>query len=167
MKSMIAFSSSFSISALMLTLASAGLAACGDEEPHADLDVEGCEHLEGGPFTTVTASAARDATAPTVSASHMAYTITLPAGAVGYVSFPAQEATDYVVFLDKPVPFMAFDAAGATVAIEESATSSPVCATIRGKHTFELPVGTAAFGLGPNAGMPVNLVIEAAAGHEH
>lgn len=142
----------------------AGAAACGDEEP--SVDAEGCEHLEEGPYMNVTASAARDATAPAVSASHMAYTTTLPAGAAGYVSFAAPEATDYIVFLDKPVPFTVFDASGAMVAIELSETSSPECATIRGKHTFELGVGTAYFGLGPNMGMPFNLVVEEAGGHE-
>jgi hypothetical protein len=139
-------------------------AACHEDEP--SVDAEGCEHLEEGPYTSVTASAARDGTAPAVAADHMAYTATLPAGAVGYVAFAAPEATDYVVFLDKPVPFVVYDATGAMVTLEASETSSPACATIRGKHTFELPVGTAYFGLGPNMGMPFNLVVEEAAGHE-
>lgn len=143
----------------------AGAAACGGDEP--SIDVEGCEHLEEGPYMNVTASAARDAAAPAVAADHKAYTTTLPAGAVGYVSFAAGEATDYVVFLDKPVPFTVFDASGAMVPLEESATSSPECATIRGKHTFPLGVGTAYFGLGPNMGMPFNIVVEEAGGHEH
>ena len=140
------------------------IAACGEDEPGAD--VEGCEHLQEGPYTTVTATAARDGTAPAVAASHMAYTTTLPAGAVGYVSFAAAEAADYVVFLDQPVPFTVFDASGAMRAIEASETSSPACAEIRGKHTFELPVGTAYFGLGPSTGTPVNLVVEESTGHE-
>src|SRR5690606_39011338 len=117
------------LSALFLIPAAA---ACGHDDPHPD--AEGCEHLEEGPYATVTASAARDATAPMVAADHKAYTVTLPAGAVGHVAFPAAEAADYVVFLDRPVPFAVFDAAGAPVALEASETSSPACAAIRGKH---------------------------------
>jgi hypothetical protein len=139
-------------------------AACGADEP--SIDAEACEHFAEGPYTNVTASAARDATTPSVRGDHMAYTTTLPAGAVGYVAFAAAEAADYVVLLDKPVPFQVLDAAGAMVTLEASETSSPECAEIRGKHTFELPVGTAYFALGPNMGMAVNLVVEEAAGHD-
>lgn len=141
------------------------MGACGgDDEP--SIDVEGCEHLQEGPFVNITASAVRDNTAPAVAGDHAAYTTALTSGAVGYVKFAAPEAVDYIVFLDKPVPFAVFDATGAAVTIEESATSSTECDTIRGKHTFELPVGTAFFGLGPNSGMTVNVVVEEAAGHE-
>jgi hypothetical protein len=149
---------------IISALCCAAAAACGGDEP--GVDTEGCEHLEEGPFEAVTASAARDAAAPSVAPDHKAYTTTLPAGAVGYVAFPAAEATDYVVFLDKPVPFAVFNSTGGAVTLTASADSSPECATIRGRHTFALQVGTAFFGLGPNMGMPVNLVIEEAGGHE-
>jgi hypothetical protein len=151
---------------IWIALCFAGAAACGGDEE--SVDAEGCEHLEGGPYMNVTASAARDAAAPAVAADHKAYTTTLPAGAVGYVSFAAAEATDYVVFLDKPVPLAVFDASGAMIAIERSETSSPECTTIRGKHTLPLGVGTVYFGLGPNMGMPFNIVVEEAGGdHGH
>jgi hypothetical protein len=141
-------------------------AACGHGDP--DPDAEACEHLERGPYAVVTATATRSGTVPppAVAADHRAYTVTLPTAALGYVSFAAAEATDYTVYLDLPAPFAVLDAAGAQVAIEASATSSPACAAIRAKHTFALPVGTAYFELGPNMGM-LNLVVEEAAGHEH
>jgi hypothetical protein len=142
-------------------------AACGGED-EPDVDAEGCEHLQEGPYAEVSASATRNGTAPppAVAADHRAYTVTLPLAAIGYVSFAAAEATDYIVFLDLPAAFAVLDATGARVTLEASATSSPACAAIRGKHTFALPVGTAYFELGPNMGM-LNLVIEEAAGHEH
>jgi hypothetical protein len=142
----------------------AATAACGEDEP--GIDAEACEHLQEGPYTSVTASAVRDDTAPRVAPDHMAYTVALAAGAVTYVAFAAAEATDYVVYLDKPVPFQVLDAAGAMVTLEASEPSSPGCAAIRGKHTFPLPVGTAYFGLGPSMGMPVNLVVEEAGDHD-
>jgi hypothetical protein len=152
-----------------MMLCAAGLlaatAACGHED-EATIDDEACEHLTSGPFTNVTASAARDGTTPQVRSDHMAYTAALTAGAVGYVAFAAAEAADYVVFFDKPMPFQVQDAAGATIPIEASETSSPACAEIRGRHTVALPVGTAYFGLGPNMGMPVSLVVEEAAAHD-
>lgn len=142
------------------------LGACSDDDGgEPNIDVEGCEHLQEGPFVNITASAARDAAAPAVAVNHTAYTTALTAGAVGYVSFAATEAIDYIVFLDKPVPFEVFDTNGAKIALEGSATSSPECETIKGKHTFPLGVGTAYFALGPNMGMPVNVVVEEAAGH--
>lgn len=147
------------------SLLAAAAAACGHED-EATIDDEACEHLQGGPFTTVTASAARDGTTPQVRSDHMAYTVTLAAGAVGHVAFAAAEAADYVVFLDKPMPFQVQGAAGAMIPIEASETSSPACAEVRGRHTVALPVGTAYFGLGPNMGMPVSLVVEEAAGHD-
>jgi hypothetical protein len=143
------------------------VAACGHDDDDHDPDAEACEHLEKGPYTNVTASAAHDDTAPRVAADHMAYTVPLTVSAVGYVAFPAAKATDYVVFLDRPVPFQVLDAAGAMVTLEASETSSPACAAIRGKHTFPLPVGTAYFGLGPAMGdTPVNLVVEEAGDHD-
>ena len=145
----------------------AGAAACGGGEEAHDVDAEACEHLQGGPNTAVTASAMRDASAPRVSASHMAYTVSLPTAAVGYLAFPATAAVDYAVFVDLPLPFEVFDAAGAKVTLEESVASSPACATIKGKHTVALPVGTAYFALGPVMGGMVKLVVEDAGDHEH
>lgn len=140
-------------------------AACGEDEHDADPDAEGCEHLQDGPYADVTATATRNGTVPppAVAADHKAYTVTLPLAAIGYVSFAAAEATDYVVFLDLPAAFAVLDATGAQVAIEASETGSPACEAIRGKHTFALPVGTVYFALGPNMGM-LNLVVEEAAG---
>jgi hypothetical protein len=147
-----------------LLLCAGATAACSEDEPGAD--AEACEHIKEGPYTSVTATTARDGTTPAVRADHMAYTITLPAGAVGHVSFAAAEVIDYIVFLDKPVPLQVLDGSGATVAIEASETSSPECAEVRGRHTIPLPVGTAYLALGPSMGMPFNLVVEEAAAHD-
>jgi hypothetical protein len=144
----------------LIALSAIAFAACGDEHTHENIDVEGCEHLEEGPYSQITAGTARDGTAPAVATDHMAYTTTLPASAVGYVSFAAAEMTDYIVFLDRNVTFTVFDTAGAPVTIEASETSSTACTTIMGKHLFELEVGTAYFGLGPDTGGPVNVVVE-------
>lgn len=144
-------------------------AACGDEPTDEDPDVEGCEHLENGPYVAVTASNAPDASAPAVAADHQAYTITLPAGVIGnggYVSFPVGEAGDYLFFLDQTVTAAFTTSAGAAIAPEESATSSPACATIRGRHLVPLEVGTAFLQLSSETVATVNLVIEPAAHEE-
>lgn len=141
-------------------------AACGEDEPPAS-DVEGCEHLEMGPYVPLTATTFKDNQTPAVANDHMAYTLTLPATGIGYVRFAAADATDYTMFLDRNVAFAVQDAASMPVALEDSATSSPACTTIMGRHTVPLGVGTYYLALGPDAGGPVNLVIEEAAVHEH
>ena len=150
---------------LTLPLAFTWFACGGDGDQGDDIDVEGCEHLAEGPYEDVLA-AADAADAPAVSNDHTAYTITLPDGAPGYVSFAAAEATDYVFFFDQDVDLALATAGGDPLPLEVSATSSATCTTIKGRHVVELPVGTAVLQLGPNAAA-FNLVIEEAAGHVH
>jgi hypothetical protein len=146
---------------LSLCLASA---ACGSDEEEESIDAEGCEHLAEGPPAAVTASAAADDTAPDVDNDHMRYDITV--ASEGFVAFAPGEMTDYVFFLGQNVPFAVQDSTGAAVAIEDSATSSPECAEIKGRHVVELDVATYHLKLGPTAETLVQLVIEES-GHTH
>jgi hypothetical protein len=144
------------------------LAACGDDGGGEDLDVEGCEHLEEGPYEAVTATA-DTASAPEVADDHTSYTVTLPvatAGNAGFVRFAADEAGDFIFFLDADVDVELTDADGAVVTPEESATSSDACDTIRGKHTVELEVATYFLELSSPTIDEVNVVIEHGA-HTH
>src|SRR5688572_14994746 len=52
--------------------------ACGDDEEE-NPDVEGCEHLQEGPATAVTATATSE-NAPAIRADHRRYDVTLVAG---------------------------------------------------------------------------------------
>jgi hypothetical protein len=144
----------------------ATLAACGGSDDEPSVDAEGCEHLQEGPAAPITASA-DPAGAPAVDADHRRYDVALVDDGGGQyggvVSFASAEATDYVLFLDAAVPVAFADAGGAPAAIEESATSSPECAEIRGRHVTELGVGTYYLTLGPTAATTVGIVIEEAA----
>jgi hypothetical protein len=154
--------------AIFLSATLTMLAACGDEEPVEDVDVEGCEHLQEGPEVAVTATDGLDESTPAVSDEHMRYDITLVpvvGGNGGFVTFAAAEATDHVFFLDADVALGLDDGTGAGVTIEESASSSPECDEIRGRHVAELRVGTVYVELGPTTETEVSLVIEAM--HDH
>jgi hypothetical protein len=98
----------------------------------------------------------------------MRYDVTLTAitgGNGGFVSFASAEAVHYAFFLDAPVAFAVQDGSGATVPIEESATSSPECSDIRGRHVVDLGVGTFFLSLGPATESEVSIVIEESGGH--
>lgn len=156
-----------------LLLSTALLAtACGDdaEETEESVDVEGCEHLQKGPATAVTATTT--GTPPAVGNDHRRYDITLvdgTGGRTGSVSFAAAEATDYVFFTSADVPLTVRNSSGAEVSIEESTTSSSECADIKGRHVVPLTVGTHTLTFGPTSTTTVSLVIEEASheGHDH
>ncbi|HWM84507.1 MAG TPA: hypothetical protein VNO33_01690 [Kofleriaceae bacterium] len=154
----------FSLLALTLSLA-----ACGSDDPAEEsIDVEGCEHLSEGPAVAVTAGATPEE-APGVADDHMRYDVTLvpvDGGNGGTVAFDSAEAADFVFFLGADVALGITDSGAQAVTIEESATSSPECVEIRGRHVAELTVGTHYLSLGPTAEESVSLVIEHAAGHE-
>jgi FAD/FMN-containing dehydrogenase len=148
-------------------LSTALLVGCSGEEETAD--TEACEHLQNGPQSAVTATAAA-AGAPAVSNDHKRYDITLvdvTGGKGGSVSFASSEAAEYVFFLNADVPFKATDASGQTVAIEASATSSSECGDIKGRHIVPLGVGTYTLSFGPTSATSVSLVIEEEAHEEH
>ena len=141
------------------------LTACSDdEEGAASADVEACEHLQDGPSTAVTATAAATG-APAVGNDHRRYDVTLAdvtGGKGGAVSFAVSEATDYVLFLDTAVP-VAVTQGSAAVLAEETATSSPECGEVKARQVFALGVGTYTLTFGPTAATRVGLVLEEAA----
>ena len=145
--------------AAALALVLATLAACGDDPPSAG-DVTACGALEMGPYVPVTAAISKDSGTPVVLSDAQAYTITLPATGIGYVKFDATSGRDHVVYLDRDVPLMAQTSASMTIAAKSSAKSSDACVTIKGRYTFALSAGVNYVGVGPDAGGPVNLVID-------
>ena len=150
-------------------LLSVGFAGCGsDDDDEPNIDVEGCEHLKEGPAVAVTAATSTTG-APAVSNDHKRYDVTLvdvTGGKGGSVSFAADEATDFIFFLNADVPVQFLDATGAAATPESSVNSSTVCTDIRKKHTVPLKVGTYALSFGPTTQSAVSVVIEEA-GHVH
>jgi hypothetical protein len=161
----------------LLAVLTLSLAACGGDDDGGDeedmggeesIDVEGCEHLIEGPEVAVTATAETDG-APAVGDDHMRYDVTLvevDGGNGGSVAFDADEASDFIFFLSADVDMTITDSEGAEVAIEESASSSPECEEIRGRHVAELEVGTNYLTFGPTDEAELSVVIEHA-DHEH
>lgn len=141
--------------------------ACGDDEEEENVDVEGCEHLQEGPATAVTATLT--GTPPSVGNDHRRYDITLAdgtGGKTGSVSFAAAEATDYVIFTSADVTLSVRNASGAAVEIEESTKGSSQCTEIKGRHVVPMTVGTHTLTFGPTTASSVSIVIEEAA-HDH
>jgi hypothetical protein len=150
----------------VVLLSSALCVGCGGDEESPD--TEGCEHLQKGPATAVTASTATSG-APAVSNDHRRYDITLidvTGGKGGSVSFAVSEATDYILFTNADVPAVVKDSSGQTIAFEQTAKSSSECTDIKGRHTVHLAVGTHSITFGPTAGTSVSLVIEEGAGDQ-
>ena len=142
------------------------LAACGHEDD-LTADTNACEAFAGGDTAAVTATASKDSATPSVTGDHRVYVVTLPASGIGYLRFTAPESTEFAIFLDRAVPFAVQNDQSMPVALDSSATSSEACTTIQGKHVVSLPAGPAFFALGPDAGGPVNLVVDLAGGHSH
>ncbi len=158
------------LAALLMSTALLATACGDDEEGEENVDVEGCEHLQEGPSTALTATTT--GTPPAVRNDHRRYDITLvdgTGGKTGSVSFAATEATDYVIYTGADVPLTVRDSSGAEVAIEESTKSSAQCAEIKGRHVVPLTVGTHTLTFGPTSAASVSIVIEEASheGHEH
>ena len=162
------------LSSLINLLIAAALAApllpsCGGDDDPAegeDVDAEGCEHLTEGPYTPVAAATDRSAAAPAVAADHQAYSISLPAGAAGHVTFAADAAGDHVLFFDQDVPVKVFSSSGVEEPIAASASGSEACDQVKGRHTVALTVGTHILEIGAAGSVSlVNLVIEEAGGH--
>jgi hypothetical protein len=138
--------------------------------PISEADLEGCEHLSGGTGVAVTAVASGSTPAPTVNEPHKRYEIALPGQNEQYegiVLYNSGEEADYVVFFDRDVPFKVFDAEANEVEIEESATSSVACSTIKGRHVVPLGIGEYTFHFGPTTMASVSMVIEETAHEEN
>jgi hypothetical protein len=149
---------------------SLALVACDDhghddeKDPVAAVNEEGCEHLEKGPFRSVSA-ATSPTDAPVVEDDHRAYVITLPEvgealGYLGYVRFDSDEEGDFVLFFNHDVTVRVLDADGNEVEIEDSQTSVPQCTVVAGRHQVELDVGSYFFELSHESENEVSLVVE-------
>jgi hypothetical protein len=144
-----------------LSLLVLGITGCPAEE---NPDAEGCEHLQIGPAAAVTAVATGDG--PAVAADHKRYDITLPASAsqyVGNVSFAPDHAGLWILFLNSDAPVVVKNGAGTTLTPTATATSSTQCTEIKGRHTYDLAVGTNVITIGPTTATSVGMVIE----HSH
>jgi len=138
------------------------VAGCGSDAKD-NIDDEGCEHLQMGPPTAVTATETALATSPEVKVDHTRYDVTLATSGTmkgGFVRFASAQARDWVFFLGKDVPFAVQDGAGAPVALTSSTASSSQCTEIKGKHVVALGVGTYHLKLGPTAETAVGVVAE-------
>ena len=124
------------------------LAACElEEEGMMDIDVEGCEHLQMGPTTAVTAAATADPLADTVDSDHRRYDIDLPAatggGNEGFVLFAAGNDASYVFFMNTAdVNFEVQDSGGGNLMTSDRRISSPICTEIGARETASLTVAT-------------------------
>lgn len=106
---------------------------------------EACEHMVEGPSKAFDAVAPMASGGPVINAEHHRVDITLPASGegefAGAVLFEADEATDYVFFLDSALRFSVADADGNAVTIED--TDQVVeCSEVAVQHTVGLTVGT-------------------------
>lgn len=131
--------------------------------PFPEADVEGCEHMTTGDAVAVTAVASGSATVPTTNEPHKRYAISLPAKDgqyEGIVKYNSGEEADFVVFLDRDVPLRVFDAEAKEVEIEESASFSVACTTIKGRHVVPMGVGEYTLFFGPTTAASVSMVIE-------
>jgi hypothetical protein len=155
--------------ALFLTSLAAGpaLVGCGEEEHgHEDEspNVEACEHIvEAG--VPVVATAAPGADAPPVAADHKSYRVKLADGAggkTGFVRFAAQAAGEYLFFTSAAATLKVTSAAMAEVPAKANAASIAECAQVKGRHAFDLQVGTYYVGL-TSAEETLGVVVERAA----
>jgi len=136
-----------------------------------DPEEEGCEHMEDGPFASITAQADDSGTLPNAAVEHTRVNIGLvdfDGSKGGLVAFEAGEAGDFVFFLSDDVPVSVTDSAGGAVEAEASTGASTLCpGVIAASHTFELEVGTYTITFGPTSLETVGLVYEVAEhGHQ-
>ncbi len=132
-------------------------------------DLEACEHLNEGPASAVTATLALQ-DAPDVSEGHKRYDIGLVAENeqyTGHVLYNSKEEADYVLFFNRDVTLEVKDAENIVVDIENSASSSVACGTVKARYVVPLGVGLYSLKLGPTAASTVSLVIEEAAHDDH
>jgi hypothetical protein len=159
------------ICAAIVTLAG----GCSDDSGKSDgqaqadagenINEEGCEHMQQGPFVDVTAGSDRTSAAE-VKGDHKAYRVTLAPRGINYVKLAADKKGDVILFLSADVTLEVQDDKGAKVSIEETDRDIKECTEVKVKHTFEAAgVGTCYFKLIPGGQAQVTLVLEA--GHAH
>lgn len=168
---------------LLLAAAAALLIACDsdsstsqsssddDDDDHDHEEVvteelieEACEHAADGPFEDITATDTAD-DAPSIAADHTAYVVALASGD-NYVSFEADEETDFVFFLSVDATPDIADADEAEVEIEDSEDVSGTCDEIVVAHVAELEVGLHTLNIDGDAGSEVTIIVEEAE-HDH
>lgn len=139
----------------------------GHAEAGVNLNGEGCEHMEKGPFVDLQ-GAADPATAPELKADHHAYRVTIPAGAAGYARFAADAVGDLVLFFDADLLLAVEDDKGAAVALEKSEKGIAECTIVKAKHTVPIAtVGSYRFKLGPSAAVSKVTIVVEEASHAH
>ncbi|AKT39435.1 hypothetical protein [Chondromyces crocatus] len=165
----------------MVFLSALALAACGgDEHGHEqeheheteDGDDHACEHLEEGPFQSVTAAEVA-ASAPALAQTHVSYEVALVedgAGSFhGLVTFTPREAAEFAFFSTEEVAMAFQDADGAAVAPESACSTGPCsagCALVKSKVTVDLETATYTLTLGPTTLEQVHVLVEKAS-HAH
>jgi hypothetical protein len=151
------------LSAVLLSTSILFSAGCGDDEEETEsLDAEGCAHLQKGPATPITATAAASG-APAVNTDHRRYDISLidvTGGKGGSVTFAVAEEGDYLFFINEDVPMAIRTSGGEVRTPEEVVKSSTECSEIKGRYTVELGVGTHVLTFGPTSKTSVSLVAE-------
>lgn len=140
------------------------LAACEhshtDDHAH-DPNTEACAHYAKGGAVKLTAATTASTSAPLIG-DHDPHEITLP-GQTGYVTFKADAAAEHYFFTDANVTVKLTNAQGATVDTEGApATSIKECTAVKGRHVYDLAIGTYVVEL--KGADKVTVVIEA---HEH
>lgn len=126
-----------------------------------------CIHYgNSGDNVNVTASATRTTSAPAISTKHKQYTVTLPAGAEGSVTFVpsatvAGDTTESISFyLSQSVAFTVLTSGGVTVTPGISEGLTATCSLVKAV-TYDLTVGsTYILAMGPATGNQVRVVPE-------
>jgi len=156
---------SYVLSSLSAVAAAAQLLACAHDHENETPEQEACEHLGGSAATAVTATA--DSTAdlpPDVSKAHVKFAVTLPADAsgtyAGSVRFLAPAKKQYLLVLDKTVPFQLTDSAGKAVDAVAGATKAN-CSAVAAQAVYSLDVATYRLRIGPASKAAVGLLFEA------
>jgi hypothetical protein len=160
------------------------LAACsGDDGPDgsggaggataADPAVDGCEHLEGGPFVDVAATA-DPSDAPDVSTEHSAFRVALAgdasAGFSGWVSYGASAAGELIVYVNADVTMRMEDASGSPLDWEQECISdcTGICDEVANARTVDIAtVGTYRLQIESATDSEVTLVIVEGGEHAH
>lgn len=118
--------------------------------PISTTDQEACEHLGESTSEKVTAAKTLN-DAPVIQDNHKRHEVTLPSDkSKAFVRLNAEEAGDFIFFVDKTLSVELKNSSGETVNFEKVERSSAACATIKGKYTAELSPGTYFLQLGPD-----------------
>lgn len=147
----------------MLILA---LLACNGEKEEEDPEVHACE-MVGEPGVSVTAGARMDSSAGTVEVGEDPFTVTLVAGAAGFVGIPVSGDTPALLFMGTAdVAVELYDADGAAMGLGDPAPVE-ACTEIPEHYDLDLhSAGTWYLELGPAAVTEVWLLIHPGS-HEH